>query len=102
MKSELKEADWIALRLLALLLKTDASNQTIPEVRKTIDHYSYRLGGALYTVIGVLIRETADEIENPASALMLRFEKTLVEKALWETGSDVTLGGTEDEEKSNG
>ena len=77
MKRQLKEGDWIALRLLALLLKTDASNQSIPDVRKTMDYYRHELGIPLYTVIWELIRETADEVENPESAMLRRFESTL-------------------------
>lgn len=77
MKRQLKEGDWIALRLLALLLKTDASNQTIPEVRKTMYYYLYRLGIPLETVLQELIRETADEVENPESAMLSRFRGTL-------------------------
>lgn len=77
MKRQLKEGDWIALRLLALLLKTDASNQTIPEVRKTMNYYLYRIGIPLETVIWALIKETADEVENPESAMLSRFESTL-------------------------
>ena len=77
MKRQLKEGDWIALRLLALLLKTDVSNQTIPDVRKTMDYYQHELGVPLLSVLWELIKETADEVENPESAMLSRFESTL-------------------------
>ena len=80
MKRQLKEGDWIALRLLALLLKTDVSNQTIPEVRKTMYYYLYRIGIPLETVLWELIKETADEVENPESAMLSRFEATFQER----------------------
>ena len=80
MKRQLKEGDWIALRLLALLLKTDVSNQTIPEVRKTMDYYQHELGVPLLSVLWELIRETADEVENPESAMLSRFGATFQER----------------------
>ena len=93
MKRQLKEGDWIALRLLALLLKTDVSNQSIPDVRKTMDYYRHELGVPLFSVLWELIRETADEVENPESAMLRRFEKTLGEADIWEAVSDITLDG---------
>ena len=93
MKRQLKEGDWIALRLLALLLKTDVSNQSIPDVRKTMDYYQHKIGAPVYTLLWALIKETADEVENPESAMLRRFEKTLGEAAIWESVSDITLDG---------
>ena len=93
MKRQLKEGDWIALRLLALLLKTDVSNQSIPDVRKTMDYYRHELGVPLFSVLWELIKETADEVENPESAMLRRFEKTLGEADIWESVSDITLDG---------
>ena len=92
MKRQLKDGDWIALRLLALLLKTDASNQTIPDVRKTMDYYRHELGVPLYTVIWELIRETADEVENPESAMLSRFEETLTVKQNWINLTEQEIG----------
>lgn len=92
MKRQLKEGDWIALRLLALLLKTDVSNQTIPEVRKTMYYYLYRIGIPLETVLRELIRETADEVENPESAVLRRFEETLTVKQNWINLTEQEIG----------
>ena len=75
---KLTEADWVALRLLTLLMKTDASNTAIRDVNKAMDYYATKLKGhdRLLNIIGILIKETGDDVVNPASATMRRLEKS--------------------------
>lgn len=40
---KLKEADWIALRLLYIMMASDPSVVNLPDVRKTIDYYENML-----------------------------------------------------------
>ena len=40
---KLKEADWIALRLLYIMMSSDPSSSRLPDVRKAIDHYGEKL-----------------------------------------------------------
>ena len=40
---KLKEADWIALRLLYIIMSSDPSSSRLPDVRKAIDHYGEKL-----------------------------------------------------------
>lgn len=66
--SKLKEADWIALRLLYLLMASDPSVGGLPDVQKTIDYYNAKLrkkgeskymGGRLLPVFELLNKEIA-------------------------------------------
>jgi hypothetical protein len=92
---KITKADWIALRLLSLLLKTDVSNVSIRDVYKTLNYYCNRFGDeTLFAILNGLIRETGDDIDNPQSMLMRSFRKTFVEDAkidrVYETYKDMT------------
>lgn len=66
--SKLKEADWIALRLLYILMASDPSVGGLPDVQKTIDYYNAKLRprgakkyvkGSLLPVFELLNKEIA-------------------------------------------
>ena len=41
---DLQPADWIALRLLYILMAADPSTVGLPDVRKTVEYYEGKLG----------------------------------------------------------
>lgn len=64
----LNKSDWIALRLLYVLLASDPSAVRLPDVAKTLDHYNAKLrkrgeskylGGRLQPVFALLNKEIA-------------------------------------------
>jgi hypothetical protein len=66
----LKRADWIALRLLYVLLAADPSASSLPDVRKTVDYYEKKLRkrgdkkyarGKLLPVFSLLNKEIAND-----------------------------------------
>ena len=66
----LKRADWIALRLLYVLLAADPSAGSLPDVRKTVDYYEKKLRkkgakkyarGNILPVFSLLNKELAND-----------------------------------------
>lgn len=85
--SKLKEADWIALRLLYILMASDPSVGGLPDVQKTIDHYNRKLapknkkysGGHLLPLFELLNKEIAYDgatFANPEVNLTRNVEVT--------------------------
>jgi len=54
----LKKKDWIILRLLYLILASDPSAAFLPDVRKAVDSYGYRV---LLKAFELLNREIAND-----------------------------------------
>lgn len=84
---KLKEADWIALRLLYILMASDPSVGGLPDVQKTINHYNAKLrpkgrkhrysGGHLLPVFALLNKEIpydGETFANPEVSLTRNVE----------------------------
>ena len=55
---QLKKKDWVALRLLYLILASDPSAAFLPDVRKAVDFYGYR---TVLKAFELLNREIAND-----------------------------------------
>ena len=55
---ELKKKDWVALRLLYLILASDPSAAVLPDVQKTVDLYGMR---TILKAFELLNREIAND-----------------------------------------
>ena len=73
------EADWIAMRMLYLVLCGDGSAALIRDVAKTIDYYRFKLGDNFYPSMELIVSEHArlKTFENPASDLARRLDKSI-------------------------
>ena len=85
--AKLKEADWIALRLLYIVLAADPSAGSLPDVAKTIQYYEKKLRpkgsknkystGSLLPLFALLNKEIANDGEtfnNPEVQLTRRMD----------------------------
>ena len=100
---KLKEADWIALRLLYIMLAADTSAGLLPDVQKTIRHYENKLrkkgdnpysSGQLLPVFAVLHKEMAEDkrtFNNPEVKLTRGLDVAW-EHSSKETGDAKLLG----------
>lgn len=73
------ETDWVAMRMLYLVLCGDVSAALIRDVDKTINHFRTKLGDNFYSSMSLIVAEHAKlkTFENPASDLARRLDKSI-------------------------
>jgi len=62
---ELKKKDWVALRLLYLILASDPSAGYLPDVQKTIDLYGMRTVTGAFALLNREIANDGKTFGNP-------------------------------------
>lgn len=91
------ETDWVALRMLYLVLCADTSAATISDVNKTISYYRTKLGGYFYPSMALIASEHAGlkTFENPSSDLARRLGKSLKyqDEIEWPCAKDIRSQG---------
>lgn len=73
------ETDWVAMRMLYLVLCGDGSAATIKDVQRTIQYFSTKLGSNFYSSMAQIVAEHAksDTFKNPESALARNLNKSI-------------------------
>lgn len=74
------EADWVALRMLYLVLCGDSSSAILRDVQKTVHYFDNKLGANFYPSMALIVAENAKlgTLDNPESALSRRLDKSIV------------------------
>lgn len=78
--ADIKEHDWIGLRLLSLLLSADASNTMISDVMRSASHYQFKYSREVVLEAFQLInreRTEGGEWDNAESKLVRELNKTM-------------------------
>jgi hypothetical protein len=74
MVEKLKKKDWVALRLLYLILASDPSAAVLPDVQKTVDMYGLSTILAAFELLNREIANDGTTFGNPEVNLTRRVE----------------------------
>lgn len=87
------EADWVALRMLYLVLCGDSSSAVLRDVQKTVRYFDNKLGANFYPSMALIVAENGKlgTLDNPESALSRRLDKSIVyqDEINWPAAEDL-------------
>lgn len=75
--TRLSDSDWVALRLLFLVMATDPSNVSIEDVQKSLDYFGYKTMLFAFDLLVKEHRKTGMFEGNADSALLRKFRDSV-------------------------
>lgn len=90
------ETDWVALRMLYLVLCSEPSSALIEDVDRTVYYFQKKLGDYFYPSMSKIVAEHCrlGTFENPAIAIGRRLDKSInyQEEINWPNAEDINNG----------